>query len=86
MSLLLEEIVTAREREPEEIGWAEQSVLVSSGWLGLPGKSPGHPSDNLCHFGCWVTEGHWLKSGREITLFAHSRLIKTVFSTRLSRD
>lgn len=48
--LFLEEVITAREREPEESGWAEQGVLVSPGWLGLPGKSPGHPSGNLCHF------------------------------------
>lgn len=32
------------------------------------------------------TEGHWLKTGREITLFAPSQLIKTTFSTHLSSD
>lgn len=32
------------------------------------------------------TEGHWLKTGREITLFAHSQLIKTIFSAHLSSD
>lgn len=32
------------------------------------------------------TGGHWLKTEREITLFAHSQLIKTIFSTHLSSD
>lgn len=39
--LVLEEIITAREREPEESEWAEQHALVSSGLAWLAWEKPG---------------------------------------------
>lgn len=82
---LLGEIPTARERNQRRVDGQGSVSWCLQGGLVCLGKA------QAIQVAIYVisdarTEGHWLKTGREIMLFAHSQLIKTRFSIHLSSD